>query len=628
MIAVGLIGERGRDGRGRDLEVLALVVEVRMGGHKLAVVDQELVHRAIGGRVGLEPLARVEVERDRFDSVGSVGREVGLLHHELACELRTVRKRLLQRLVIDGADLQHGQGFAVLVVGHRLRVGVERIRIGAHRLENVRVEGLDLPVHSVGRNAVRLAAGVERQRGLLVHDHGHERVLAALGEVLVGDVVDDGRVSVGDHGGVAVEAVMGQSADERVAHGNGLCGVFDVGVGCKLDALAVEAFERDDLVPVRKLGAVELEGHVNGAVRLLGRERGLGRHRVAFRVLHRDGLGCAVLGRDLLVERARHGVLAPGHESCVAHGIGELHGVVGDDVLVAVGGVGERGADLRQRGHDGLALIGRVLMACQDGAVAAHLLEADELLAVLELEAVELEGDVDEAVRRVGRECGLCSHRVAFGIRQRLGGRLAVFVDGDELQRALDRVLAAVGEEVAVLHLVHDRHLIVGHDDLRSAGPVLGGSADGGLDRAQSLALIAEILVLGDRLAGRYLSQGLEAHELLAVRELAGVEHGIDRDRHVGGIGNEILGALDGVARGVEHGRAVIGVDQLHVKAVLGALAQVLRRDGVGEPRFGVELQQLRPVACRGGGGDGGFMERDRLLGVGLVRVLRDVLPA
>ena len=85
MVSVGLVGEHGAAFRRGDLEALALVVDVGMGGHELAVVQQEFEHRAIGGRVGLEPLARVEVERDRFDSVGSVGREVGLLHHELAC---------------------------------------------------------------------------------------------------------------------------------------------------------------------------------------------------------------------------------------------------------------------------------------------------------------------------------------------------------------------------------------------------------------------------------------------------------------------------------------------------------------------------------------------------------------
>ena len=157
-----------------------------------------------------------------------------------------------------------------------------------------------------------------------------------------------------------------------------------------------------------------------------------------------------------------------GDEALVLDGVGQLHLAGGDDV-VAIACIDEGGVDLRD-GH-GLAIVGGVLMGCEQHIGCEELLVHDEALSA-EVGPVKRELDELGAAGLLGGEGG--------GAGNQLLGQSVLYHDGLTGLRidqgSLELVLGA-GNEVLVGHLVDDGYLGSGHQ-LVAVGLVGRGGMD------------------------------------------------------------------------------------------------------------------------------------------------------
>ena len=250
-------------------------------------------------------------------------------------------------------------------------------------------------------------------------------------------------------------------------------------------------------------------------------------------------------------------------------------------------------------------------------------LVADEAGLVLEVQAVEGERHVGVAVGRVGHEGRGGGDGAAVGVEVGRGRLVAGAVYGHELELAGHGVLAPVGDQPVVLDAVDERHLVVDGRVMVLGGLVGERRADRRALDLDGLALVGEVLVLGDDRAEAL--ERLVADQVLAVGQRGGVEG--ELDVHGAGLGcrGEGLGRRDGLAVGAQDRRAGGLAHELEGQRVARALAQVGVADGVGERRGRVGLDGLGALGGRLGA-DPGRERDDGLLGVVLVGVLGDVL--
>ena len=479
----------------------------------------------------------------------------------------------------------HGDGLVLIVdvgVGCNLGAGAHKaledhdVRL-VLKVAGVEGEGhLDLAVGLLGREG-----GLARD-GLVAHHQGLavalEVELAVQGVLLAGDEVpvlhgvDDRGHIVHDHILVAVDGIACGSRDCRGGHGDGLVNVPDVLMGREHVAAALKGLEHDQLGAGFDVAGAEPEGHVGGAVGLLGGE---GRLRLDGLAADLKGLrhGLAIF-LGLHLHGTLQGVLPAGYEVFVCHGVDDDCFVVSDDVLILVDTVQRRGGDARVADGDRLPLILDVGVGREFMAVVLKGLERDEVRLVLEREGVEREGHVHGALGALGREGGFSRHGLTVHFQNFLGD-LALIIGLLDVQGALDGVLLA-GDEVLVGHTVGDGRLVVSRHVLVAVRAIHGGGADFRLDDGHLLVHVGLIGVLSDEGATIIV-------QLLIDRDgLAAEGDGVDGELHDlepgGGLGRESLLHGDGVAGGVQQDIAGRGVVKLRRQLVVAVREEV----GVG----------------------------------------------
>ena len=483
-----------------------------------------------------------------------------------------------------GADFRmgHGDGLVLIVdvgVGCNLGAGAHKaledhdVRL-VLKVAGVEGEGhLDLAVGLLGREG-----GLARD-GLVAHHQGLavalEVELAVQGVLLAGDEVpvlhgvDDRGHIVHDHILVAVDGIACGSRDCRGGHGDGLVNVPDVLMGREHVAAALKGLEHDQLGAGFDVAGAEPEGHVGGAVGLLGGE---GRLRLDGLAADLKGLrhGLAIF-LGLHLHGTLQGVLPAGYEVFVCHGVDDDCFVVSDDVLILVDTVQRRGGDARVADGDRLPLILDVGVGREFMAVVLKGLERDEVRLVLEREGVEREGHVHGALGALGREGGFSRHGLTVHFQNFLGD-LALIIGLLDVQGALDGVLLA-GDEVLVGHTVGDGRLVVSRHVLVAVRAIHGGGADFRLDDGHLLVHVGLIGVLSDEGATIIV-------QLLIDRDgLAAEGDGVDGELHDlepgGGLGRESLLHGDGVAGGVQQDIAGRGVVKLRRQLVVAVREEV-----------------------------------------------------
>ena len=378
-------------------------------------------------------------------------------------------------------------------------------------------------------------------------------------------------------------------------------------MGGDFDAVLLKGLEGHDFRVVGDGQGVEVEHHIDLAVGLLRREGGLSGDGLA---VHLKGLlrDVALLVGHLHMEGALQGVLLAGDEARVLHGVDDLGGVIGDDVLVAIRAIHGGGADFRMGHGDGLVLIVDVGVGRKLGAGAHKGLEDHDVRLVGDGAGVEGEGHLDLAVGLLRGEGGLTRDGLAADL-QRLAGALGV-------ELAVQGVLLA-GYEVLVLHGVDDRGLIVHDHILVAVDAVSCGSRDCRGGHGDGLVHVLDVLMGGELIATAL--KGLENDQLGPGLDVTGVE----AERHVGSavalLGGEGRLSFDRLAvhlKGLRHGLAVLLGLHLHgpLQGVLPAGYEVFVCHGVDDDRFVISDDVLILVdTVQRRGGDARVADGDRL---------------
>ena len=684
LVPIEAVGGRGGDARHMGGRGLLAVLDVGVG-HKLdAVLLKALECDHLGV---LRDAGGVEGEGHLDLSVALLGREDGLSGDGLAVHLKGLLRDVailvghlhmeaaLQGVGLAGDDVLvlHGVDDRGLAVGHDVLVAVMAVQRGGADLRAGDRGGLlavldvlmagdfnagalkgleDHDVRLVGDGAgvegeghLDLAAGgLRREGGLsrhrlaihlkrlrrevavfigLLHLHGTlQGVLLAGDEAGVFHGVHDDRLVIGDDVLVAVDAVQRGGGDEGVLDRDGLRLVLDVRMGGDFDAVLLKGLEGHDFRVVGDGQGVEVEHHIDLAVALLGREGGLSGDGLA---VHLKGLlrDIAILAGHLHMEGALQGVLLAGDKTRVLHGVDDLGGVIGDDVLVAIRAVHGGGADFRMGHGDGLVLIVDVGVGRKLGAGAHKALEDHDVRLVGDGAGVEGEGHLDLTVGLLGREGGLARDGLVAH-HQGFAGALGV-------ELAVQGVLLA-GDEVLVLHGVDDRGLIIHDHILVAVDTVACGGGDAGDGRDHHLVDVLDVLMGHEHIAVSL--KVLEHHELGAVLKVAGVEGEGHVDRAVCGLGGEGGLCGDGFAahlKGRRYGLAVLLALHLHgtLEGVFLAGDEVVVLDGIHDDRLAVGDHVLVVVdTVQRGGGNLGVLDGDRLTQVLHICVIGEGIQA
>ena len=333
-------------------------------------------------------------------------------------------------------------------------------------------------------------------------------------------------------------------------------------------AVQGQGLESDHLVLGLEVGRVEGEGHIDGAVGVLGNELGLGGDGVAVGIEELLLGDLAVLVGDLLVEGAGNLVgLAGGHVH-VMDGIDDGGIILTDEVLITIKGIRCGSGELGLRDDDSLAGIIHVGMGSNLIVVVGQGLEGNERGTFLERTAIEVEGHIDVSV---GVLCGKVCFRSDGGtvlVFEYLLRDLSVLVK-NLLVEGTDDLVGLAGGHVVVVDGIADSDIFLARNRLVTVGSIDGGGADNGSLHGNGLVNVVDILVVGnlDTVRGK----GLEGDELGAGLDAAGIE-GEGHGRGTAfGFRRELSSRGDGVAVGIH-------------ESLLGGLVHKGSRERVGLP--------------------------------------------
>ena len=336
----------------------------------------------------------------------------------------------------------------------------------------------------------------------------------------------------------------------------------------KFLAVQGQGLESDHLVLGLEVGRVEGEGHIDGAVGVLGNELGLGGDGVAVGIEELLLGDLAVLVGDFLVEGAGNLVgLAGGHVH-VMDGIDDGGIILADEVLITIKGIRCGSGELGLRDDDSLAGIIHVGMGSNLIVVVEQGLEGNERGTFLERTAIEVEGHIDVSV---GVLCGKVCFRSDGGtvlVFEYLLRDLSVLVKNLLVEGTGDLVGLA-GCHVVVVDGITDSDIFLTRDRLVTVGSIDGGGADNGSLHGNGLVNVVDILVVGNLDTVR--GNSLEGDELGAGLDAAGIE-GEGHGRGTAfGICRELRSRGDGVAVGIH-------------ESLLGGLVHKGSRERVGLP--------------------------------------------
>ena len=336
----------------------------------------------------------------------------------------------------------------------------------------------------------------------------------------------------------------------------------------KFLAVQGQGLESDHLVLGLEVGRVEGEGHIDGAVGVLGNELGLGGDGVAVGIEELLLGDLAVLVGDLLVEGAGNLVgLAGGHVH-VMDGIDDGGIILTDGVLITIKGIRCGSGELGLRDDDSLAGIIHVGMGSNLIVVVGQGLEGNERGTFLERTAIEVEGHIDVSI---GVLCGKVCFRSDGGtvlVFEYLLRDLSVLVK-NLLVEGTDDLVGLAGGHVVVVDGIADSDIFLTRNRLVTVGSIDGGGADNGSLHGNGLVNVVDILVVGNLDTVR--GNSLEGDELGAGLDAAGIE-GEGHGRGTAfGICRELRSRGDGVAVGIH-------------ESLLGGLVHKGSRERVGLP--------------------------------------------
>ena len=336
----------------------------------------------------------------------------------------------------------------------------------------------------------------------------------------------------------------------------------------KFLAVQGQGLESDHLVLGLEVGRVEGEGHIDGAVGVLGNELGLGGDGVAVGIEELLLGDLAVLVGDLLVEGAGNLVGLAGCHVHVMDGIDDGGIILTDEVLITIKGIRCGSGELGLRDDDSLAGIIHVGMGSNLIVVVGQGLEGNERGTFLERTAIEVEGHIDVSV---GVLCGKVCFRSDGGtvlVFEYLLRDLSVLVK-NLLVEGTDDLVGLAGGHVVVVDGVADSDIFLARNRLVTVGSIDGGGADNGSLHGNGLVNVVDILVVGNLDTVR--GNGLEGDELGAGLDAAGIE-GEGHGRGTAfGICRELRSRGDGVAVGIH-------------ESLLGGLVHKGSRERVGLP--------------------------------------------
>ena len=336
----------------------------------------------------------------------------------------------------------------------------------------------------------------------------------------------------------------------------------------KFLAVQGQGLESDHLVLGLEVGRVEGEGHIDGAVGVLGNELGLGGDGVAVGIEELLLGDLAVLVGDLLEEGAGNLVGLAGCHVHVMDGIDDGGIILTDEVLITIKGIRCGSGELGLRDDDSLAGIIHVGMGSNLIVVVGQGLEGNERGTFLERTAIEVEGHIDVSV---GVLCGKVCFRSDGGtvlVFECLLRDLSVLVK-NLLVEGTDDLVGLAGGHVVVVDGIADSDIFLARNRLVTVGSIDGGGADNGSLHGNGLVNVVDILVVGnlDTVRGK----GLEGDELGAGLDAAGIE-GEGHGRGTAfGFRRELSSRGDGVAVGIH-------------ERLLGGLVHKGSRERVGLP--------------------------------------------
>ena len=333
-------------------------------------------------------------------------------------------------------------------------------------------------------------------------------------------------------------------------------------------AVQGQGLESDHLVLGLEVGRVEGEGHIDGAVGIIGNELGLGGDGVAVGIEELLLGDLAVLVKNLLIEGAGNLVGLAGSDVHVMDGIDDGGIILADEVLITIKGIRCGSGELGLRDDDSLAGIIHVGMGSNLLVVVGQGLEGNERGTFLERTAIEVEGHIDVSV---GVLCGEVCFRSDGGtvlVFEYLLRDLSVLVKNLLVEGADDLVGLARGH-VVVVDGIADSDIFLTRDRLVTVGGIDGGGADNGSLHGNGLVNVVDILVAGNLDTVR--GNSLEGDELGAGLDAAGIE-GEGHGRGTAfGICRESRNRGDGIAVGIH-------------ESLLGGLVHKGSRERVGLP--------------------------------------------
>ena len=337
----------------------------------------------------------------------------------------------------------------------------------------------------------------------------------------------------------------------------------------KFLAVQGQGLESDHLVLGLEVGCVEGEGHIDGAVGVIGNELGLGGDGVAVGIEELLLGDLAVLVGDLLVEGAGNLVGLAGSHVVVVDGIADRDIFLTRDRLVTVGGIDGGGADNGSLHGNGLVNVVDILVVGNLDTVRGKGLEGYELSAGLDAAGIESEGHGRGTAFGFCREHRCRGDGVAVGI---LEGLLGGLVHKGSRER-----IGLLGGKPGVTDVIGDSGIALSGDGLAVVRFAHGTCRELRREHGHLLGNVILVLVLCELRALR-IGQGLVDHEGLA-REVVAVEGEID--------GHGAMGLLCGEGLLCGHGLTV------HLEHVTSLGIVNLTGDGVGLARNEVAVLHL-----------------------------------
>ena len=402
--------------------------------------------------------------------------------------------------------------------------------------------------------------------GLLVHDRPFDGVDLARIETAVGNGIGQRHVLAYEN---VLVSVGRRCRGPDLGRGNldGLALVVDVLVGAYDGAVSGKHLLEDDQFLAGKLGGVDGEGHLDGAIVTLGRELGAHAHLVAVGVGENAVVnGVAVVVKAAHVHGSLDGVGLARIEAAVGNGVGQGHALAHGELLaVRAGG---RSANLGGADLNGLALVVDVLMRGDQIALRVVKLLEHHDVVTCDAGGVERELDLLLAGDLHGRELDRARDGVAVGVGHGLAGLL--------VHKGADKLIGVAGGQALIGNRIRDGGGLADADVLATVDGS-GGGADGEvvvIDRAT----IDHMVVAADRDV-----EGNEVEVLVGrnPKLLEGV--GVVRKRTEGVIGGRgaVRATVEPHAGGVVEQALVNGVGSVVVPRYGGVVGVGLARVGV-----------------------------------------------